>query len=522
MKTHYSSDPNPTQIKILPNQSSLQLTLKKFNFKCLLPFQKTCIDSLQSNISCIITQPTGTGKSTIYQILSGLSDGIIFVITQKQAFLKRKLEKINDSISWGALNPELTYEQQREVLSLAEQRRLKILFITPELFLLDQISIIPDLLVFENPQEMIEKYDFSLYQGKIFRKLLICPLLNQATLKRLKEIFKIERTIPENVDLISIENPFIKEQISFDNKGTPLSYKNTFFVNCTPKKEDYIKLNKSFFFNNLKWIKEDNKNKYLVNFLKNHLNSYTLILCNNKKTSEDLSSFLQKQGIKNMKYSPNCFRNQQIFIGICGVSVDVPFKSSINYVIHYEIPSDFETYLEDIANYSENCGFIGISSDIDYFHQRNSKLSGEVEKSTIENFLANFLFEANKENCSNNFVNFAQEKDILKIISLRLNEISNELDIKSETLKRILEILQEKKVLKFMSKKIVKAAIIFKRKAEEAIAISGILKNIYFHSVNKNGRLRFFVDEIERNSKCSNEEILMELKRFLIFKYFFG
>ena len=132
------------------------LLLKKFGFKSLLPFQEQALERLQAKTSCLVSRPSGCGKSTIYQLFTLLSEGIIVVVTKKQGFLKKRLEKINNFVSWGAINPTLTAEQQNHVFSLAKQKRIKLLFISPELLNLSHFSaFFPELLVFEDPQESI-------------------------------------------------------------------------------------------------------------------------------------------------------------------------------------------------------------------------------------------------------------------------------------------------------------------------------------------------------------------------------
>ena len=502
--------------------NSPQKLLKKFGFKALLPFQEQAIDSLLAKNSCIVSRPSGSGKSTIYQIFSLLIDGIIVVVTKNHGSLKKKLEKINTFVSWGAINSSLTPEQQNHVFSLAKQKKLKLLFITPEFFNLSQFSsIFPELLVFENPNDFIENFENNNEEYAMFTKLIICPVLPMKTLRNLQKTFKIQKNI-ENINLLKLENPFQRE-ISIIGNG---NFRSSFFLNVTPSKEE-TKFNKSFNFNNVKWIKENEKEKFLISLIKNNKNANFLIICSCKKISENLCVFLNKQGLKSGVYTPNLFRNDQILISNSGDNLENQIKNMMNFVVHFDFPSNFEDYMDNIANFNENCHFIGILSDIDYFSNRNLLLSGLLDKELISKFLTNFIYENNKENfakvsikktTNNTFVNIAHKFDTKRIITINFNEICNEFEVKTEVLMKIMKTLGDRGYVKSIRRKAVKLGVIFRRKLEEIIGESRILKGIYLHSVNTNGRMKFIMREVENELNCGDEEILAELEKYLFLK----
>jgi len=504
--------------------SDIPQITKKFGFNMLLPFQENSIKSLISKTSCMITQPNGTGKSTVYQILSHFYEGLIVVVTQKHTFLKKKLDKINKFVSWGSINPEITPQQQNEILILASQKKLKILFITAELFNFHQFSPIPELVVFEDPQNFMDIKDFTLNCEEVFTtKLLLCPLLCQRTIRKLKDFFNIQNVFPENVDLMTNETPskeIFFHKSSFDANKKSL-FKNSFFT--TPQKE-LTQNNKSFFWKNVKWIQEEDKTKILLNFLKNNKQSNILIYCNSRKNAEEISILLNKQAIKSQIYNQNYMKNDpliKILLAISSNGIDFYLKNLINHVIHYDFPLDLEFYLENIAGFNENCSFLGILSDFDYFHQRNSRLIDLIEREKIEFFIKTYLFEANKENFSkisankttDKFVNFAKKNESFKHITLKCSEICQELHIKNDVMVKMLQILEKKKVVRFVTSKVLKAAVVFKKKPEDLIKESGILKAVFYYSINKNGKFRFFLKEIEKETKIMNLEILQELKK---------
>lgn len=498
--------------------------------KKLLPFQEICMEKIQSNISSMVALPSGCGKSLIYQILSFILEGLIIVVTDKQNFLKKKLNKINYFISWGAINCEMSAQHQQQVLFLAKEKKIKLLFLTPEIFYMSYAQIFYNisLVVIENPSidEFLKNLELqNLFKENVFTKLLLCPLLRQQEIKILKDYFQISEMIPKNIDLLQIEKPLVQNFLLESSRYTLncSGKKSSFFLNMTtPLKED-VQSEKCFNFDNVKWIKEEEKNKFLLKFFKNNKKMTCVILCNTKKSADSLSIFLNQQGFHAMRYANDSYKNDKILIGISGCFIDNNIKGMIDHVIHYEFPINLCNYLEDVANYSRNCNFIGILSDNDYFTQRNYLLASMIQKTSIERFFCNYLLENNKENVSNNKfinINMAKEKNYTKSINLKLNEIALDLDLKIESLNKVIDLLKEKQMMRFIMRKIMKVSLSFKKKIEVSIENSSLLKNIFFHSVNKNGKFRFYLEDIERVSHFTNEMILLELEKFNFFFFF--
>lgn len=485
------------------------------------------MEKIKSHISSLVALPSGCGKSMIYQILSFILEGLIIIVTDKQNFLKKKLNKINYFISWGAINCEMSVQHQQQVLYLAKEKKIKLLFLTPEIFYMSyaQIFSIISLVVVENP--LIDEFQknmelLNIFKENTFTKLVLCPLIRQQEVKIFKDYFQISEIIPKNIDLLQIEKPLLQNFL-FENSIYTLNCsgkKSSFFLNMTtPLKED-VQSEKSFNFDNIKWVKEEEKNKFLLKFFKNNKKMTCAILCNTKKSADSLSIFLNQQGFHAMRYANDSYKNDKILIGISGCFIDINIKGMIDHVIHYEFPLDLSNYMEDVANYSKNCNFIGLLSDNDYFTHRNYLLASMIQRTSIEQFFCNCLLESNKENISNNKfsnINLAKEKSFSKSINLKLNEIAIDLDLKIESLNKIIDLLKEKQIMRFIMRKILKVSLSFKKKIEDAIENSFVLKSIFFHSVNKNGKFRFYLEDIERVNHSTNEMILLELEKLIYY-----
>ena len=83
---------------------------------------------------------------------------------------------------------------------------------------------------------------------------------------------------------------------------------------------------------------------------------------------------------------------------------------------------------------------------------------------------------------------------------------------------KIMKTIGDRGYVKSIRRKAVKLGVIFRRKLEEIIGESRILKGIYLHSVNTNGRMKFIMREVENELNCGDEEILAELEKYLFLK----
>lgn len=105
-----------------------------FGFKSFRTGQKEAVLELLSNGRVLCIQPTGHGKSLLYQLPSCLLKGLTVVISPLLALMRDQIHHLTNrfGISSVALNSDQTEEENFLAKQALESDRIKILFIAPE------------------------------------------------------------------------------------------------------------------------------------------------------------------------------------------------------------------------------------------------------------------------------------------------------------------------------------------------------------------------------------------------------
>ena len=128
------------------------LLRETFHFGAFRKGQREAILTLLEKQRLLCIQPTGHGKSLLYQLTSQLFDGLTLVISPLLALVRDQLSHLNErfGISAGAVNTDQTVEENETTIRKAIWGQIKILFLAPEQ--LDNL----------NTTEFLEKLDISL------------------------------------------------------------------------------------------------------------------------------------------------------------------------------------------------------------------------------------------------------------------------------------------------------------------------------------------------------------------------
>ncbi len=94
-----------------------------FGFDELRPGQENAIRSLVSGRDTLVVQPTGAGKSAIYQIAGLLMEGVTVIISPLIALQKDQVDSINSQNAAEAvvINSQQRAEQARQASSKIEE-----------------------------------------------------------------------------------------------------------------------------------------------------------------------------------------------------------------------------------------------------------------------------------------------------------------------------------------------------------------------------------------------------------------
>lgn len=113
--------------------STLEQFLKeKFGFESFRPGQLEAIQAVLSGQRVLLIQPTGWGKSLVYQMIAALK-GLTVVLSPLKALMRdqvREAEKYGLRAAW--INSDQQPEEHVEILNKAAQGNVELLYIAPE------------------------------------------------------------------------------------------------------------------------------------------------------------------------------------------------------------------------------------------------------------------------------------------------------------------------------------------------------------------------------------------------------
>jgi ATP-dependent DNA helicase RecQ len=112
----------------------LSIAQKNFGFESLRPGQEDGIRALLAGQDTLVVQPTGSGKSAIYQIAALMTKGATLVISPLIALQKDQVDSINAQNAADAvlINSTQRVSEAREAKEKIEQGSGKYIFLAPE------------------------------------------------------------------------------------------------------------------------------------------------------------------------------------------------------------------------------------------------------------------------------------------------------------------------------------------------------------------------------------------------------
>jgi ATP-dependent DNA helicase RecQ len=307
-----------------------------FQFDHFRPGQEETIASIMRGQHTISMLPTGTGKSLCYQLSGYLLDGQVLIVSPLLSLMQDQVDqmKMRGEKRVVAINSFLTNEEKKKVFQ--HLTYYKFIFISPEMltssYVLEALKRINITLFVVDEAHCISQwgYDFRpdyLKLGEV-RSQLNKPLTLALTATATKEVF---------ADIVqSLQLDDWKEVLfSVDRKNISLRIEHL-----------------SYYEEKMSRLAE----------LVSYLQGPGIIYFSSKKMAEKTVHFLQEKGISRvMAYhaglgSEDRILIQQQFIHnqldlICatsafGMGIN---KENIRYVIHFHMPLQLESYLQEIG-----------------------------------------------------------------------------------------------------------------------------------------------------------------------------
>jgi ATP-dependent DNA helicase RecQ len=312
------------------------LLYERFGFTHFRLGQKEIISSLLENNDTIGVLPTGTGKSLCYQFMGCILKGHILIVSPLLSLMQDQVEqmKISGEKRVVAINSFLTPNEKNSVLNSLED--YKFIFVSPEMLQIEYImqrirQLTIELFVVDEAHCISQwGYEFRTDYFKLgtVRKLLGFPLTlaltATATSKVLDDIKETLGIQNSTLYKTSVDRPNIALMI--DKIADPAQKQNT-----------------------------------LLAYLQK-LTGPGIIYFSSKKLAEQTVTYLKENGIfkvmpyhGGMSHEERMLVQQQFVHGqldyICatsafGMGVN---KKNIRFVIHYHMPLQLESYLQEIG-----------------------------------------------------------------------------------------------------------------------------------------------------------------------------
>ncbi|MHC0036080.1 RecQ family ATP-dependent DNA helicase [Pseudoneobacillus sp. C159] len=313
-----------------------KLLYEHFGFIEFRPGQKEIISSLLDKRDTVGVLPTGTGKSLCYQYMGHLLTGHILIISPLLSLMQDQVEqmKVSGEKRVIAINSFLTTIEKNIVLNSLEN--YKFIFVSPEMlqveFIMQRICQLPiDLFVVDEAHCISQwGYEFRTDYFKLgtARKRLGCPLTLALTATATPEVVNDIKTI------LGIEN-------------------------CNLYKSSVDRPNIALMIDKIDDM--SSKQRALLSHLQ-RLQGPGIVYFSSKKLAEQTVTFLKQNGILKvmayhggMSHEERMLVQQQFIYGqldyICatsafGMGVN---KKNIRFVIHYHLPLQLESYLQEIG-----------------------------------------------------------------------------------------------------------------------------------------------------------------------------
>lgn len=315
------------------NSQAKKLLKEYFGYDSFRTGQEEIINHILLKEDCLAIMPTGAGKSICYQIPAVLFSGITIVISPLISLMKDQVDALNEiGISATYINSSLSERDYIQTIENIYHNIYKIIYVAPERFLsetfINMLNMLNVSMIAVDEAHCVSQW------GHDFRPSYceIAPIISKLKERPVVACFTATATQvvkDDIINLLNLNNPFVLT--------TGFNRENLYFSVQTP----------------------ENKKDFLLNFLEEHKNTSGIIYCSTRKTVDELYKQLSDNGYLVCKYHAGMSEKarskaQDDFVydrceimlatNAFGMGID---KSNVRYVIHYNMPSDLESYYQE-------------------------------------------------------------------------------------------------------------------------------------------------------------------------------
>jgi len=313
----------------------LEILKQYFGYDEFRPGQTEIIDAILEGQDALAIMPTGAGKSLCFQMPALLMDGITLVISPLISLMKDQVDAlIQTGVAAAYINSSLSVSQTSKVLSNAQNKAYKIIYVAPE-----RLEA-PSFLSFAQRADIsmvaVDEAHCVSHWGQDFRPsyLQVSAFVSSLPVRPIVTAFTATATdiVKEDITrLLGLNEPFVR--------STGFNRENLFFEVRHPK----------------------NKFAELTAYLHEHRDKSGIIYCATRKAVDEVSNRLNDAGIQTARYHAGMSQEerttaQQDFIydntpvivatNAFGMGID---KSNVSFVIHYNMPKNMESYYQEVG-----------------------------------------------------------------------------------------------------------------------------------------------------------------------------
>lgn len=309
-----------------------QAVLKeKFGYDHFREGQADVIESLLAGTNVLAIMPTGGGKSLCYQIPALMLPGLTLVVSPLISLMKDQVDALNENgIPATFINSTLTQGEVQERFNQAARGEVKLLYVSPErldsdYFLADLAELTIDLIAVD------EAHCISQW-GHDFRPSYLRLTDTIQSMRQRPTIVALTATATSQVAADIMQRLNIQHEVK-----TGFSRQNLAF----------------------QVVKNQNSDRYLIDYLKVNKQKSGIIYASTRKEVERLTKLIEKAKLGVTMYHGGLNemvrrRNQEDFLydrkpimvatNAFGMGID---KSNVRFVVHAQIPGSLEAYYQE-------------------------------------------------------------------------------------------------------------------------------------------------------------------------------
>src|SRR5712691_12600071 len=117
----------------MPQPRVLEILRRTWGYDSLRPLQERAIEAALARRDSLVVMPTGGGKSLCYQLPPLLTGDLTVVVSPLISLMKDQVDALRDvGVDARELNSMTTEVQKRDLVRAAREKRLRLLFVSPE------------------------------------------------------------------------------------------------------------------------------------------------------------------------------------------------------------------------------------------------------------------------------------------------------------------------------------------------------------------------------------------------------